>query len=89
MAVTPQQIPRMMHGAMQTALARGGVGVVGVPADVITEPTAEDTASTLPAYTTREPEPSQSDVHAAAEMIDNAQSVAIFAGSGAAATPHL
>lgn len=86
MAVTPEQVPSMLHGAMQTALGRGGVGVVGVPADVITKPAAEDDASTLPNYTDRLPEPSDEDITRAAESLNSATKVAVYAGYGAAAS---
>lgn len=84
MAVTPAQVPSMMHGAMQTAISRGGVGVVGLPADVITQNAASDTASLTPCYTERLPEPSEAEIEAAAEMINGAKSVAIYVGGGAA-----
>lgn len=84
MAVTPEQVPVMLHGAMQTAVSRGGVGVIGLPADTITKPAAADTASTLPQYTERLPEPSAEEVDRAAEILNEAKSVAIYVGCGAA-----
>lgn len=83
MAVTPAQVPHMLQAAMQEAIGRGGVGVVGLPADVIGQPAVESYASTTPLYTDRLPEPSEDEIMAAAELINNAKSVAIFAGSGA------
>ncbi len=68
---------------MQEALGRGGVGIVGLPADVIGQPAVESYASTTPIYTDRVPEPAEEDVEAAAKLINEAGSVAIFAGSGA------
>lgn len=84
-AVTPAQVPSMIHGAMQAAISRGGVGVVGVPADVTTQTPTNDKASMLPSYTDRLPEPSEADVKAAADMLNNATKVAIYAGCGASA----
>lgn len=84
MAVTPAQVPSMLHGAMQTAISRGGVGVVGLPADVITQDAADSTASLEPSYTDRQPEPSDSEIAEAAAIINQAKSVAVFVGSGAA-----
>ncbi len=84
MAVTPAQVPSMIHGAMQAAISRGGVGVVGLPADVIGQDASQDSASTLPYYTERMPEPSADEVSAAADMINAAKSVAIYVGHGAA-----
>lgn len=83
MAVTPAQVPSMLHGAMQTAVSRGGVGVVGLPADVISQPAASDSASTLPSYTDRLPEASEAETDQAAEMLNSASTVAIYVGCGA------
>lgn len=85
MAVSAAQVPSMMHGAMQTAISRGGVGVVGLPADVITQPAASDSASLEPSYTERLPQPSVDEVAAAAKLINGAKTVAIYVGSGAIA----
>lgn len=84
MAVSPAQVPSMLHGAMQTAISRGGVGVVGLPADTITQDAASDSASLAPSYTERLPEPSDNEITRAADMINNAKTVAIYVGSGAA-----
>lgn len=83
MATTPTQVPHILQGAMQEAIGRGGVGIIGLPADVIGQPAVPSYASTVPLYTERLPEPSESEVQAAAELINNARNVAIFAGSGA------
>lgn len=84
MAVTPAQVPSMLHGAMQTAVSRGGVGVVGLPADVTTQAPAADGASTVVSYTERLPQPSDEEVKAAADMLNQAKTVAIYVGMGAA-----
>ncbi len=83
MATTPAQVPVMLHGAMQAAISRGGVGVMGLPADVTTLDAAEDAASVLPSYTERKPEASAQEIKEAADIINKAQNVAIFAGMGA------
>ncbi len=83
MATTPTQVPHMLQAAMQEAIGRGGVGIIGLPADVIGQPAVESYASTTPLYTQRLPEPSEKEINAAADLINNAKSVAIFAGSGA------
>lgn len=83
MAITPAQVPSMFHGAMQAAIGKGGVGVVGLPADVLVQPAATDSASILPSYTERLPEASAKEIADAAEMINSAKSVAIYAGCGA------
>ncbi len=83
MATTPTQVPHMLQAAMQEAVGRGGVGIVGLPADVIGQPAVESYASTLPLYTKRLPEPRADVIDAAANRINQADSVGIFAGSGA------
>ncbi len=83
MATTPTQVPHMLQAAMQEAIGRGGVGIIGLPADVIGQPAVESYAATSPLYTQRLPEPSEQEIEAAAELINNAKTVAIFAGSGA------
>lgn len=83
MATTPTQVPHMLQAAMQEAVGRGGVGIVGLPADVIGQPAVDSYASTTPLYTDRLPEPDGAKVDAAAELINSNANVAIFAGSGA------
>ena len=82
-ATTPEQVPHMLQAAMQEAVGRGGVGVIGLPADVTGQPASESYASTEPLYTDRLPEPSEADIEEAARLINEAESVAIFAGHGA------
>ncbi len=89
MATTPTQVPHMLQAAMQEAVGRGGVGVIGLPADVIGQPAVESYASTNLIYTERLPEPSQEEIDAAAQIINEAKTVAIFAGSGAKGAAEL
>lgn len=83
MATTPTQVPHMIQAAMQEAISRGGVGIVGLPADVVSQPAVDSYASTTTLYTERLPEPSDDEVKAAANLINTARSVAIFSGAGA------
>lgn len=89
MATTPTQVPHMLQAAMQEAIGRGGVGVVGLPADVIGQPAIESYAATAPLYARRLPEPSADEIEAATALINGAATVAIFAGSGAAKAANL
>lgn len=84
MAANATQVPHMLQGAMQHAIAEGGVGVVGLPADVITQPAQNDGVSTLPFYTDRTPVATDDEIQQAADILNSAKTVAIFAGSGAA-----
>lgn len=83
MAVTPTQVPHMLQAAMQSAVSRGGVGIVGLPADVAGADAEESYAAVTPLVTQRLPEPSDSEVAQAAELLNAARKVVIFAGSGA------
>ena len=75
------QSPRVVHSAIQQAIAGPGVAVVTLPGDVADLP-AEGTIATL--VRTRPPAvvPAAEDVAALANAINSAQRVAIFAGYG-------
>lgn len=83
MATTPHQVPHMLQAAMQEAIGKGGVGIIGLPADVIGQPAEASYAACATIPTPRLPEPTDEEVEKAAEIINNAGTVAIFAGSGA------
>ncbi|MDE6812180.1 MAG: ubiquinone-dependent pyruvate dehydrogenase [Muribaculaceae bacterium] len=83
MATTPAQVPHMLQAAMQEAVSRGGVGIIGLPADVIGLPAVASYAAESNLITQRLPEPSDEEVENAANLINNAEKIAIFAGSGA------
>ncbi len=82
MAVTPTQVPHMLQAAMQEAIGRGGVGIIGLPADVIGQEAVPSYASVDTLYTQRLPEPEPEKVAQAAELLNGASKVTIFAGSG-------
>ncbi len=82
MAITPTQVPHMLQAAMQEAVGRGGVGIIGLPADVIGQDAVPTYAATDILYTNRLPEPSGQDVDAAAQLINSSSKIAVFAGSG-------
>lgn len=82
MAVTPTQVPHILQAAMQEAIGKGGVGIIGLPSDVLGQDAVDSYAAITPLYSQRLPEPSEEEVEAAATLINNAKTVAIFAGSG-------
>lgn len=88
MAITPEQVPSMMHSAMQAAVSKGGVSVVGLPEDVTEKDAVAPYASFTPAYTERIALPSKTDIEKAAQLLNDAKTVAIFAGWGAAGVPE-
>lgn len=81
-AVTPTQVPHMLQAAMQEAIGKGGVGVVGLPADVIGQAAEESYAAMKTLHTQRIPEPADEEVETAAQLLNDAKTVAVFAGSG-------
>lgn len=84
MAETPTQVPVMLQQAMQNAISKGGVGVVGLPADVIGVP-ATDSVGSLNTFETQDnPTASPEDIKRCADLINDASTVAIFAGMGCA-----
>lgn len=82
-AERPDQVPGMLHLAMQNAITKGGVGVLGLPQDITTEEISTYSSTKLPFYTDFKPECSFVDVARAAEILNNAKSVSIFTGCGA------
>lgn len=88
MAITPAQVPSMLHAAMQAAIGRGGVGVVGIPEDVTTKDAVTDPTTFTPSYVSRTDLPSDEDIKSAAQLINSAKTVAIYCGYGAAGVPE-
>lgn len=84
-AMTPEQVPHMLQAAMQTAFSRSGVGVIGLPGDVIAKPAAAPVGATNLLLTQDLPAPEPEKVKQAADMLNKAGSVAIYVGSGCAA----
>lgn len=82
-ADTPAQVPHMLQAAMQTAVAEGGVGIVGIPGDLTAAKAATPVGATTVLETENLPAPDPKKVKAAAEMLNGAGSVTIYAGSGA------
>lgn len=89
MATTATQVPHLLQAAMQEAIGKGGVGVIGLPSDVTTQDAVPSYASSTLLETQRIPEPSKDMIEAAAELINEAKTVAIFAGHGAASSRDL
>lgn len=82
-ATTPAQLPRMLQGAMQTAISRRGVAVIGLPGDLTGESSEETiTATTVfPAH----PQvcPSIDELHQLADLLNNNSNITLFCGIGA------
>ncbi|MFI8292895.1 pyruvate dehydrogenase [Streptomyces sp. ms191] len=80
----PRQMPRLLHTAIQHAVGQSGVSVVALPGDVASEQAPDKTVET--ALVTARPtvRPSDAEIEALARMIDDAERVTLFCGSGTA-----
>ncbi|MFJ8691467.1 pyruvate dehydrogenase [Streptomyces roseolilacinus] len=80
----PQQTPRLLRTAIQHAVGRGGVSVVALPGDIAAQPapakaTAHDLVTTRPTV-----RPGDAEIDELARMVDAADRVTLFCGSGTA-----
>ncbi|MFI6944052.1 pyruvate dehydrogenase [Streptomyces sp. NPDC050418] len=80
----PKQMPRLLQTAIQHAVGQRGVSVVSLPGDVASEPAPEKAAET--ALVTSRPtiRPGDDDLEKLVAMIDEADKVTLFCGSGTA-----
>src|SRR5437764_7487835 len=80
----PEQMPRALEIAMQTAVSRRGVSVIVLPGDVA----LRDVVVERPRLTFPEPKPlvcpSDEEIAALAKVLNGAQRVTIFGGAGCA-----
>ncbi|WP_030692705.1 pyruvate dehydrogenase [Streptomyces globisporus] len=81
---TPKQMPRLLHTAIQHAVGRGGVSVVSLPGDIASQQAPEKTAGTALVTTRPTVRPGDAEVDALVRMIDAADRVTLFCGSGTA-----
>lgn len=81
---TPKQMPRLLHTAIQHAVGQSGVSVVSLPGDVASEAAPEKAAEI--ALVTARPtvRPGDTEIDALVRMIDSAERVTLFCGSGTA-----
>ncbi|MFC7302978.1 pyruvate dehydrogenase [Streptomyces monticola] len=81
---SPKQMPRLLQTAIQHAVGRGGVGVVTLPGDVASETAPE--AAYQHALVTSRPSvrPGDTELDKLVTMIDEADKVTLFCGSGTA-----
>ncbi|MCQ4211504.1 pyruvate dehydrogenase [Streptomyces longispororuber] len=84
MISSPKQMPRVLQTAIQHAVGQSGVSVVTLPGDVADEPAPEKSVET--AIVTSRPtiRPGDAEIEKLVEMIDEAQKVTLFCGSGTA-----
>ncbi|MGW4705944.1 pyruvate dehydrogenase [Streptomyces sp. NPDC004285] len=80
----PKQMPRLLHTAIQHAVGRGGVSVVSLPGDIASQPAPEKSAETALVTTRPTVRPGDTEIDALVRMIDAADRVTLFCGSGTA-----
>ncbi|MFZ3473679.1 pyruvate dehydrogenase [Streptomyces sp. 4.24] len=80
----PLQMPRVLQSAVQHAIGRGGVSVVSLPGDIASLPAPEKT--TEHALVTARPtvRPGDGEIEKLVRLIDEADKVTLFCGSGTA-----
>ncbi|MEU9857661.1 pyruvate dehydrogenase [Streptomyces sp. NPDC047974] len=80
----PKQMPRLLHTAVQHAVGRGGVSVVALPGDIADQPAPEKTTGSALVTSRPTVRPGDSEIDALVRMIDAAERVTLFCGSGTA-----
>lgn len=83
LATTPEQLPRMLQGALQTAVSRRGVAVLGLPGD-LTGKNAGDTVSSAVLFPTHQKIcPSPEEIQQLANLLNTNSNITLFCGIGA------
>ena len=84
-ATTPAQMPRMLQAALQHAMHKNGVAVLGLPGDITNLPAAEVETTTTLFRNKPVVRPSEDELSQLAALINLHKKVTIFCGLGAAA----
>ena len=84
MASTPTQFPRMLQAALQHAVHKKGVAVIGLPGDITNLP-AEDAETTTTLFRNKPViRPSEAELNQLAVLLNSHPKVTIYCGLGAA-----
>jgi pyruvate dehydrogenase (quinone) len=84
LASQPEQIPRILEIAIQTALAKQGVSVVAIPGDIALRKTNYRKPSASIRRLQPVLHPSDADIDKLAELLNKSKTVTIFGGAGCA-----
>ncbi|MFF3511455.1 pyruvate dehydrogenase [Streptomyces sp. NPDC002573] len=79
---SPKQMPRLLQTAIQNAVGRSGVSVVSLPGDIADEPAPERAAETALVTSRPTVRPGDDEIDRLVVMIDEAEKVTLFCGSG-------
>ncbi|WP_275462403.1 pyruvate dehydrogenase [Streptomyces noursei] len=80
----PRQMPRVVQTAIQHAVGQGGVAVVSLPGDVAAEAAPERAVEHALVTSRPSVRPGDDEIDALARMVDEAEKVTLFCGSGTA-----
>ena len=84
LAVTPQQFPRMFQAAIQHAIHKKGVAVIGLPGDLTDMPAVESPTAMQVYRANPVIKPAEQELQALAEMLQAHTKITVFCGIGAA-----
>ncbi|MFF6779151.1 pyruvate dehydrogenase [Streptomyces sp. NPDC012637] len=80
----PRQMPRLLQTAIQHAVGQGGVSVVSLPGDIADRPAPDKPVETALVTSRPTVRPGDAEIDALVRMIDSAERVTLFCGSGTA-----
>jgi len=83
-ATTPEQLPRMLQAALQHAVHKKGVAVIGLPGDITNLPAIEAETTTKLFRNRPVVRPAEDELLQLAELLNSHKKVTIFCGLGAA-----
>jgi pyruvate dehydrogenase (quinone) len=83
-AMTPEQLPRILQSAIQHAIHEKGVAVLGLPGDITNKPAVEAETTTMIFRNHPVIRPSEDELIQLAELLNTNKKVTIFCGLGAA-----
>ena len=83
-AATPAQLPRMLQAALQHAVHKKGVAVLGLPGDITDLPAAEVETTTVLFRNRPVVRPSENELLQLAALLNSHKKVTIYCGLGAA-----
>ncbi|MFF4403069.1 pyruvate dehydrogenase [Streptomyces sp. NPDC001262] len=81
---SPRQMPRVLQTGIQHAVGQGGVSVIALPGDIAAAPAPERTAEHALVTSRPSVRPGDAEIAALARMVDEAEKVTLFCGSGTA-----
>lgn len=87
-AATPAQLPRMLQTAIQNAVHKKGVAVLGLPGDITNLPAVDAETTTMLFRNRPVVRPSEDELLQLAELLNSHKKITLFCGLGAAEAHH-